>query len=83
MSLRHVEDRIRELIPLVSIKYTEDRLRLISQVNLKLISDGDLFARNHPERNREERDSNSNSSDTFYNEDESSDDTDGESEEGS
>lgn len=55
MSLRDVEARIRELISLVSATANQDRLRLISQVNLSMISDSDLFARSNTLRQGERR----------------------------
>jgi len=55
MSLRDVEARIRKLISLVSATANQDRLRLISQVNLSMISDSDLFARSNTLRQGERR----------------------------
>lgn len=57
LSLLNVEERIRKQLSSVTITLTGDELRFISQVDLNLISDSDIFARN----NRRRDDSQSNS----------------------
>lgn len=50
-SLRDVEDVIRQLLPYAEQQYAEDRLRLIREVNMNMIPDGDIYARSHRIRN--------------------------------
>lgn len=50
-SLRDTEELIRQLLPLAEQPYAEDRLRLIREVNMNMIPDGDIYARSHRIRN--------------------------------
>lgn len=45
LSLRDVEERIRKSLSLTTVDYDENRLRLISEVNMSMISDSDIFER--------------------------------------
>lgn len=46
-SLRHVEEMIRELLPLAELKISEGRLSLITEINMNMIPDGDIYQRFH------------------------------------
>lgn len=77
LSLRDVEERIRKSLPITTSEFNQDRLRFISQVNLNLIPDNDIFSRsNDLVRGRWEE-----SSDDWYSDEEwEPDDEDGEEE---
>lgn len=47
LSLRDVEERIRKSLPITTSEFNQDRLRFISQVNLNLIPDNDIFSRSN------------------------------------
>lgn len=90
-SLRDVEDLIRELSPLADLKISENKLCLITEINMNLIPDGDIYQRSHGLNNprptpgssvffAESDDSSDWDSDDWLWDDEDSDDSDSDSE---
>ena len=46
-SLRDVEEVIRELLPFAELKIPEGRLSILTEINMNLIPDGDIYGRFH------------------------------------
>ena len=46
-SLRDVEELIRELLPLTDVKISENRLCLLTEINMNLIPESDIYQRSH------------------------------------
>ncbi len=46
-SLRDVEEVIRELLPFAELKISEGRLSILTEINMNLIPDGDIYGRFH------------------------------------
>jgi len=54
MSIRNVEKLISELLPLTTTTPSQTSLLTLSQINMSMISNSDIFARSHPPRRRQE-----------------------------